>query len=159
MGQKFLLIVGLLLLLPLSTQGADLFIQSVNAPVFKKPSLSGVKLYDLPQGTKVTGLKKEGMWQRIQYNKDVGYIHSLMLAPTPPLHFNNIKSEQIKQMEVTARKRPSSYASTAAARSLVHQRGRMGKNIHFDYDALEKMKSYAANREATLQFIKERELR
>jgi hypothetical protein len=68
----------------------------------------------------------------------------------------DITSDQMDQMAQTARKRPSAYASTAAARGLVNQRKRLGQKLSYDYTALSKMESFAAGEKETLQFIKER---
>jgi hypothetical protein len=149
--------IGILFLLPYSVWCGDLYVQSNTAPVFDKPTLSGVKLMVLQQGMKVTGLKKEGMWQQVQHNNATGWVYALMLSPSPPLAPSDIASGQMDQMAATARKRPSAYASTAAARGLLNQRNRLGQRFDYNYDALKKMESYAADPKEILKFIKERE--
>jgi hypothetical protein len=156
MRKHFLLFLTLVYLLPATAWSADLFVQSHTAPMFKTPSLTGAKLATLNQGTKVTALKKQGMWWQIQHQKVIGWIYALMLKNTPPQSSLDITSDQIDQMAQTARKRPSSYASTAAARGLMNQRKRLGQKLGYDYTALGKMESYAVSDEETLEFINER---
>lgn len=157
MQKLFPLIFGLLFLLPGSARCMDLFVQSKTAPMLATPSLSGEKMMVLEQGTKVKSIKKKGTWQQIQYDKKIGWIYALMLGSNPPLPARDITSEQMDQMSDSARKRPSAYASTAAARGLMNQRKRMGQKMSYDYQALKKMESYAADEKTTLQFIKERD--
>ena len=159
MRKHFLLFFTLVYLLPTTAWSADLFIQSRTAPMFKTPSLAGVKLRMLNQGTKVTALKKQGMWWQIQHDQVIGWIYALMLKSAPPQSPLDITSDQIDQMSQTARKRPSSYASTAAARGLMNQHKRLGQKLGYDYAALRKMESYAANDEEILEFMKERNSR
>jgi hypothetical protein len=156
MRKYLLLFLTLVYLLPITAWSADLFVQSRTAPMFKTPSLAGAKLAILNQGTKVTALKKQGLWWQIQHEKVIGWIYALMLKSAPPRTPLDITSDQIDQMAQTARKRPSSYASTAAARGLMNQRKRLGQKLGFDFTALAKMESYAADDEETLEFINER---
>jgi len=157
MRKHFLLIIALFYLLPTLAWCSDLFVQSRTAPVFKKPSLTSMKLMVLAQGTKVTGLKKKGMWQQIQHNKKTGWVYSLMLSKALPQSPLDITSDQVDQMAQSARRRPSSYASAAAARGLVNQRKRLAQKLGYDYAALKKMESYAVDEKETLQFVKERD--
>jgi uncharacterized protein YgiM (DUF1202 family) len=156
MRKYFFLIFIFTYLLPKIAWGADLFVQSHTAPMFKTPSLAGEKIVVLSQGSKVTALKKQGMWQQVQIDKKTGWVYSLMLSTAPPQPPLDITSDQMDQMAQTARKRPSAYASTAAARGLVNQRKRLGQKLSYDYTALSKMESFAAGEKETLQFIKER---
>lgn len=157
--RRFVLISTLaaLFFLPNAAWCADLFVQSTTAPLLAAPSLAGEKLMELKQGTKVTGIKKEGMWQKIRYNQKTGWIYRLMLGQNPPLTRDDIPTDQMDQMAESARKRPSAYASTAAARGLMNQRKRLGQKLKYDFNALEKMERYAADKEKTLNFIKERD--
>lgn len=157
MRKHIFCMITILFLFPYSVWCGDLYINSQSAPVFDRPSLSGVKLMTLQQGVKVTGLKKEAMWQQIQHNNETGWIYTLMLSPSPPLAPSDIASGQVDQMAATARKRPSAYASTAAARGLLNQRKRFGQRFDYDYEALKKMENYAAAPKEILKFIKERE--
>ena len=156
MRKRFLLIIALFSLLPTLAWCSDLFVQSRTAPVFKKPSLAGMKLMVLTRGTKVEGLKKEGMWQQIQHDKKIGWIYSLMLSKALPRSPSDFTSDQVDQMAQSARRRPSSYASAAAARGLVNQRKRLAQKLGYDYAALRKMESYAVDEKEILQFVKER---
>lgn len=61
-------------------------------------------------------------------------------------------------MSKTARRRPSAYASTAAVSGLMNRRKRLGEKLDYDYDALKKMESYAADIKARLQFMQERDV-
>jgi hypothetical protein len=156
MRRRFLLVIALVILLPTLAWCSDLFVQSRMAPVFKNPSLDSMKLTVLARGTKVTKVRKRGMWQQIQYDKQTGWVYSLMLSETIPLSYFDTTVEQMDKMAQSARKRPSSYTSTAAARGLVNQRKRLAQKLGYDYAALEKMESYAVDEKATLQFIKEK---
>ncbi len=158
MRRPLLTQILMLLLLPSLSWAGDMFVHSHTAPVFEKPSLGSAKLMVLDQGTKVFGLKKEGMWQQVQAQNKTGWICRIMLGSSPPMSPVDISAEEVTQMSNSARKRPSAYASTAAARGLMHSRKRLGQKMTYDYDALNKMESYAATTEETLQFIMEREV-
>lgn len=149
--------IVLLLLLPSLSWTEELFVHSHTAPMFKTPSLAGEKLMVLDQGSKVAGLKKKGIWQQVQVHNTIGWIYRIMLGGAPPMTPIDISAEEVDQMSTSARKRPSAYASTAAARGLMNSRGRLGQKMTYDYASLKKMESYAATTEETLQFIKERE--
>lgn len=151
------LIFGALFILPVAAWCADLFVQSNTAPLLATPSLAGEKLMVLKQGVKVAHIQKKGMWQKVKYNQMIGWIYALMLGPNPPLTPYHITTDQVDQMAESARKRPSAYASTAAARGLMHQRKRLGQKLKYDFEALERMESYAADEKETLKFIKERD--
>jgi uncharacterized protein YgiM (DUF1202 family) len=116
-----------------------------------------MKLTVLARGTKVTKIKKKGMWHQIQYNKQTGWVYSLMLGKAIPRSSLDITLEQMDQMAQSVRKRPSSYTSAAAARGLVNQRKRRAQKLGYDYAALEKMESYAVDEKETLKFIKEKD--
>jgi len=133
----------------------SMYVHSVKAPVYKKPLLNSEKLAELEAGSKLIVSEEKGYWYRITCKEYSGWVFKLMVRDEPPKEYRQIKADQIKALEATARRRPSAYTTTAAARGLTDKRRRFAARYENDYSALEKMEAGRISYDEANRFIKQ----
>ena len=133
----------------------SMYVHSVKATVYKKPLLNSEKLVELKAGSELIVSEEKGYWYRITCMEYSGWIFKLMVRSEPPEAYRRIKTDQIEALESTARRRPSAYATTAAARGLKDKRRRFAARYENDYSALEKMEAGLISYDEASRFIKQ----
>ncbi len=142
-----------------SSFGFDLYINSIKAPVYKSPSIGSEKMVVLSKGTSLTGIELKSNWYHVKYKNIEGWVYKLMAKKTPPLNgkkiyaMNKVSKEQMKNLAGKARRRPSSYATTAAARALRNKDKHFSKEYSLNFVALEKIESIEISDEEALEFL------
>lgn len=125
---------------------ATYYVQSTKAKVMSAPSFKAGTIAELPKGSKLDVLGKEGSWVKVKYNEREGYVSSLLLSSRPPMGKSGVIKGDDSEIKHGVRRRASSYTSAAAARGLAQDdRGRLSKEEKSDYDALEKIESYVVS--------------
>jgi hypothetical protein len=76
-----------------------------------------------------------------------------MARRTPPLDKKDVYGKQLEELADKARRRPSAFTTTAAARGLKEKRRRFADKYQLDYDALEKMESIQISDQEASEFL------
>jgi uncharacterized protein YgiM (DUF1202 family) len=159
MIRKLVVLTVLIVLFPTFSYCFDLYVHSVKAPLYQKPSMGSKKIIELKKGTKVTGLQEKANWYKVRHKGRDGWVYRLMVQKRPPLEtkglFNRLKSmfRRIHVLREKSRRRPSSYTTTAAARGLRDKRRRFADKYRLDYEAVEKIESIEISDTEALDFL------
>src|SRR3989338_1147303 len=158
MPTKFIycsLLIGLLLIAPYMVHAADLYVQSVKAPIFSEPSLGSKRLAESARGELLKEIEKKGDWYQIDYKGVSGWVSRLLVSTKPPLGKVSILEEADEMLEKGARKRASAFATAAAARGLAEERARISDKYKVDYEGVEWMEALKIADEEASQFLQE----
>lgn len=132
----------LLLFAPAASAASDLvYVQSDRAPLLSKPVIGSDRLIELKKGMAVTPALEQGIWYKVTVEGKTGWLCRLMTGKTAPLNGRNESSERLKSFAGSARRRPSAFTTTAAARGLVDKRKRFAGKYKLNYSDLERMES------------------
>lgn len=153
MIKKTILFSVLMILLPASSYSFDLYVHSVKAPLYQAPSIGSAKVAELQKGDKIVGIKEKAAWYEVRYKNKKGWIYKLMARKTPPLDTKDLYDKDIGELADKARRRPSAFTTTAAARGLKEKRKRFADKYQLDYDALDKMESIEISDEQASEFL------
>jgi len=155
----FVMAFILTIMIPSFSYSYDLYVHSVKAPIYKTPSIGSPKIIELKKGTKVTGIKEKANWHHVRYRGKTGWVYKLMVRKSPPVEskklFVRLKSlfQRTHVLKDKSRRRPSSYATVAAARGLRDKRKRVSDKYLYDYKAIEKMESIEISNDEALKFL------
>jgi len=158
MPTKFIycsLLIGLLLIAPYMVHAADLYVQSVKAPIFSEPSLGSKRLAESAKGELLKEIEKKGDWYQIDYKGVSGWVSRLLVSTKPPLGKVSILEEADEMLEKGARKRASAFATAAAARGLAEERARISDKYKVDYEGVEWMEALKIADEDASKFLQE----
>lgn len=147
------LLVGSLLVAPGMAQAADLFVQSVRAPILSAPSLGSPKVAEAVKGESLKELEIKGFWYRVGYKKTSGWVSRLLVGPKPPAVKVSILEETSERLETGARKRASAFTTAAAARGLAEERARISDKFKVDYYSLETVEAIKVSDEEAVKFV------
>lgn len=153
MIKKATLFFIVIILLPASCYSFDLYVHSVKAPLYQEPSVGSARLMELEKGQKISGIKETPGWYEVEHKKKRGWIYKLMARRTPPLDKKDVYGKQLEELADKARRRPSAFTTTAAARGLKEKRRRFADKYQLDYDALEKMESIQVSDQEASEFL------
>ena len=142
-----------IVLLPASSYSFDLYVHSIKAPLYEAPSIGSAKVMELQKGQRITGIKEKAGWYEVKYKNKKGWVYKLMARKTPPLDKKDVYGKQIEELGDKARRRPSAFTTTAAARGLKAKRKRFADKYRLDYDALEKVESVVISDEEASKFL------
>ncbi len=141
-SKRFFMSIILILFFPIALAASDLlYVQSARAPLLNKPFVGSEKLVELNKGTAVLHILEKGIWHQVIYKDKTGWVCKFMVGKTPPKDSRNNAAEQLEAFSGNARKRPSAFTTTAAARGLMDKRKRFAGKYKFDFSALEKIES------------------
>lgn len=143
----------LIILFPTISHAFDLYVHSAKAPLFQAPSIGSKKIIELKKGAKLIGIEERANWYRVEYDNKNAWVYKLMVRKAPPLDRKAVSDKQVEELAYKARRRPSSFATTAAARGLREKRKRFSDKYALDYYALEKMESIKISDDEALEFL------
>ena len=149
------LLIGLLLIMPSMAGAADLYVQSVKAPILAAPSLGSSKAAVATKGETLKEIEKKGDWYKVRYKKTDGWVSRLLVGTKPPARKVSILEETEEQVEKGARKRASAFTTAAAARGLAEERARLSDKFKVDYNGVEMMEAIRITDEEASRFIQE----
>jgi hypothetical protein len=156
MKKRCLWLAGALLILGSPwCYGFELYVHSSQAPLFSEPAAGARQIVHITRGTRLEGVAELGQWFKVIYGGHEGYVYKLMVKRTKPLDKTVIRKEQIEDLEQSARRRPSAYSSTAAARGLRQHQDDFASQHEMDYQAVERMESIQVSDEEAKDFIKQ----
>ena len=145
------------LFVPTSVSAYDLYVQSVNAPVYAMPDTASGIMATHERGTKLAGIEQKGNWHMIRVGGKTGWIYRFLVNDQPPPETGTSSTliNQYSDYSAKARRRPSSYTAAAAARGLREKRPGFAEKYRLDYETLEKIEAIEITREELTAFIKQ----
>lgn len=152
---NFSLLIGLLLIAPSMAQAADLYVQSVKAPILSAPFLGSPKLAEAAKGEPLKEMEKKGDWYKVGYKDATGWVSRLLVGTKPPAGKVSILEETEEKVEKGARKRASAFTTAAAARGLAEERARLSDKYKVDYNGVEMMEAIRITDEEASRFIRQ----
>lgn len=162
---KHLLIIFIIALFPAQSYAFKAYVHSINAAVYKSPSMKSKKIATLEKGEKIKVKKSKGAWYKIESTSDgvkTGWIYKFMVRKKPITNSSKLYSKlrsffyKIESISKKSRRRPSSYTSTAAARGLREKRQHFAEKYNSDYKALEVIESIVVTDKEAMEFLKKR---
>ena len=144
-----------LILLPSAGYSFDLYVHSTKAPLFKEPAVDSEKIAEIKKGTLLQGIGENGNWYNVKHENLSGWIFKLIVKKTKPVDKKDISKDQVSELSEKARKRPSAFSTTAAARGLKDQRERPSDKYILDYESLEQIESIEISDEEAETFLKQ----
>ena len=132
---------------------ADLYVQSVKAPIFSSPSMGSPKVVDASKGDQLKELEKKGDWHKVVYKDKTGWVSRLLVASKPPAGKVSLLEETDEKLEKGARKRASAFTTAAAARGLAEERARASDKYRVDHRGVEWMEALKVSDEESLKFL------
>lgn len=155
MRKKIVLLKLLLLAFAVSASAADLFVQSVKAPILSAPSLGSSKVAEAVKGESLKELEKKGDWYRVAYKDITGWVSRLLVGSKPPSGKVSVLEDTEERIEKGARKRASAFTTAAAARGLAEDRARISDKYRVDFRGVELMEAVSISDEEALLFLQE----
>ena len=149
----FLILIAFML--PSFAAAADLYVQSVKAPILSSPSLGSPKLAEAAKGESLKEMEKKGDWYKVGYKDVSGWVSRLLVGPRPPAGKISVLEETEERIEKGARKRASAFTTAAAARGLAEERARLSDKLKVDYNGVEMMEAIRITDEEASRFIQE----
>lgn len=134
-------------------EAADLYVQSVKAPIFSSPSMGSPKVADAAKGDQLKELEKKGDWHKVAYKDKTGWVSRLLVASKPPAGKVSLLEETEEKLEKGARKRASAFTTAAAARGLAEDRARVSDKYRVDHRGVEWMEAVKVGDEESLKFL------
>lgn len=143
----FSLCIAVLLLLSSRLWAQEVYyVQSLKAKIMSGPAFKSRVLGEASKGTKLISLGKDGSWIKVSFYSKEGYVSAMLLSTHPPMERQRLIKGEESDIKQSVRRRASTYTSAAAARGLTaDDRRRLSRNEKVDYEALEKIESFAVS--------------
>ncbi len=148
-----LLFIGITL--PSMADAADLYVQSVKAPILSAPSLGSPKLAEAKKGEPLKEMEKQGNWYKVSYKDKTGWVSRLLVGQRPPASKVSVLEGAGEKLETGARKRASAFTTAAAARGFAEERSRVSDKYKVDFARVEHMEAIKVSDEEALAFLQE----
>lgn len=155
MRKKIVLLKLFLFAFAVSASAADLFVQSVKAPILSAPSLGSSKVAEAVKGESLKELEKKGDWYKVGYKDFTGWVSRLLVGSKPPSGKVSVLEDTEERIEKGARKRASAFTTAAAARGLAEDRARISDKYRVDYRGVELMEAVSISDEEASRFLQE----
>ena len=114
---KKTLILVTLLLIPWSLLAEDAFVRGMRVYLLEDATIRAERLTQIKRGEKLFVINRERIFSQVIYNGQNGWVLNRLLSSQPIKKRVSILASN-KDIKSFARKRASSYSSTAAARGL-----------------------------------------
>jgi len=130
-------LILLLVLTPLSSFGAHLYVQSIKAPLLSEPRLGAPQIAEPQRGEVLEIIEKKDNWYLVKYKELKGWVSRLLVDIKPPKEKVSVLEETGQKLEEGARKRASAYVTAASARGLMEERSRLSDRYRVNFEDLE----------------------
>jgi len=153
----FLRICMILLLMvsPVYVYGAEVYVQSLKAPILAEPKMGSKEVATARRGDALEILEKTQGWYRVKYKDVAGWVWKLLVDTGPPKGKVSILEETDQKLEEGARRRASAYVTAAAARGFMEERSRLNTLYWLNFDDLEWLEKIKVEDERALRFLEE----
>ena len=154
-SNRLILTIAMILLTPAVLMSSEtIYVRSAKAPLLEKPAIGSTALLNLPRGTPVTRIMEDGIWYKVIYKDQTGWLCKLMTGSTPPSTIQGQPETELEKISGSARKRPSAFTTTAAARGLMDKRKRFASKYKLDFSALEKIEAMEITDDEIQDFLR-----
>lgn len=159
--KRLITVFFLIALLPTYAHSYAVYVHSVNAAIYKKPTMKSKKIIKLKEGDKVNVIREKGAWFQVKTKRGKGWVYKFMVNKAPVTKTEKLYSRlrsffyKIESVSGKSRRRPSSYTATAAARGLREKRKHFAEKYNADYESLEKIESIEISNEQALEFLRQ----
>ncbi|MCP4748748.1 MAG: hypothetical protein GY874_21820 [Desulfobacteraceae bacterium] len=134
------------------------YVKSKQAFLWAEPNFQAEKTGVLQQGQVVEIKQSQRGWSFVSHDQLQGWTMQMMLGDKPVTAVSTEEKQAREEFAKRARIRPSSYATTAAARGLREKKDEFSSGLKCDYDALTKMESMQVDDQTAIEFIKKVQL-
>ena len=149
---RSIVMFALLLIAPW-TQAADLYVQSVKAPILSAPSFGSAKLVEASKGDALKELEKKGGWHKVSYKNKTGWVSRLLIGTKPPVGRVSVLEGGSENLEAGARRRASAFTTAAAARGLAEDRSRVSDKYRVSFAGVARMEAVKISDEEAISFL------
>ena len=161
MSKLIRLIAGSLVLLLLGSSvifAETLYVKSFQAFLLEEPKASAKKLKQLDRGTAVETLQTQGVWIQVKVGEAQGWLSKMVLAETVAGEKVSLLASNV-DLSSDARRRASTYSSTAAARGLVRSgQERINSRTTTNFEVLAALEAQIINESEAVHFLEYTEL-
>ncbi len=148
-------LILLFILSPMYLYGAEVYVQSLKAPILSEPKMGSKEVATAKKGDSLEILQKTQGWYRVKYKDVTGWVWQPLVDTGPPKGKVSILEETGQKLEEGARKRASAYVTAAAARGLMEERSRLNTLYRVNFDDLEWMEKIKVEDDKALRFLEE----
>lgn len=149
---RCLLLVALVFSAPLA-KAADVYVQSVKAPILSAPSFGSSRLAEAAKGELLKEVEKKGGWYKVNYKNKTGWVSRLLIGSKPPAARVSVLEGGSENLSTGARKRASAFTTAAAARGLAEDRSRVSDKYRVNFTSLERMEAIKISDRDALAFL------
>ncbi|MCP4753839.1 MAG: SH3 domain-containing protein [Proteobacteria bacterium] len=148
----FIVCIACFGLIGASAMAKSMYVRSYQTFLLETPKFKADKMMKLTRGTAVEQIEKKGAWIKVEVNNQEGWLPKLVLSSRPAKRRVSLLSQKV-DIASKARRRASSYSSTAAARGLTSARKRASNMEMPDYEALRNIEKREIDEAEAIQFI------
>ncbi len=144
-----------LVLLPEIVLSAELYVQSIKAPILSEPLLGAKELAVAKRGEILKLIERKGEWYKVLYREVTGWVSRLLVDTRPPSGRISVMEKTEEELEGGARRRASAFVTAAAARGLMEEKARLSDRYRIDPEGVEWIESIVIKDEEALRFLEE----
>lgn len=145
----------LIAFIPSVVLAADLYVQSIRAPIMSAPSLGSQVIAEAHKSDLLKEVEKQGNWHRVSYKDKTGWVSKLLVGLKPPMGKVSLLEETEEKLSTGARKRASAFTTAAAARGLAEDRARVNDKFKVDHYGVESMEAVKISDDEALVFLQQ----
>lgn len=130
------------------------FVQSVSAAIRDSAQMNSKVVLSVARGTELSVLETNGLWLKVTVDNKTGWVSKLLVGRFKPVGHTVLNKTVDNNIEKASRRRPTSYAVSAAARGLMtNERSRFNQERYkSDASALNRMETRDIKPEALEKF-------
>ncbi len=132
---------------------ADIYVQSVRAPILSTSAFGSQKLAEAVKGDVLKELEKKGGWHKVNYKDKTGWVSRLLVGRKPPAARVSVLEGSGENLGTGARKRASAFTTAAAARGLAEDRSRINDKYRVNFASVERMEGIKVSDEEAYTFL------
>ena len=134
-------------------QAADIYVQSVKAPILSAPSFGSQKVAEAVKGEALKELEKQGGWHKVSYKGKNGWVSRLLIGAKPPATRVSVLEDSGENLGAGARKRASAFTTAAAARGLAEDRSRVSDKYRVNFVGVARMEAVNVSDAEAVAFL------
>lgn len=144
-----------LLFMATAAQAADLYVQSIKAPILSAPSFGSLRLAEAAKGELLKEVENKGGWHKVSYKGKTGWVSRLLIGPKPPAGRISVLEGTSENLETGARKRASAFTTAAAARGFAEDRSRVSDKYKVNFAGVARMEDIKVSDGDAMAFLQE----
>ena len=139
---KISILISLYFILLTEIFANTLYIKGLKTKMLSSPKHGSSVINILKRGQKVTEIRSKGIWKQVDFVGHIGWLPKILLSTTKPTARKSLLNTK-HDISIKARKRASSFTSSAAARGMLSGvEKQIGNLTDANYKALKKLQSW-----------------